>query len=172
MNVVAGLVWMICATWLLLWVFAFGPKWLESEAAKRVVSMQVTWFAAVFYLVYSKDKAFSLKQVKDAVHTNLKDSQLKTKTIVFIRHGESSWNEMFNRGFGPGFVLRVVRGLILEFHRMTLGDSVFIDSPLGVRGEKEVKSHNSFRKEGKKEKKAAYLTCPFDTDSALLFMQI
>jgi len=137
MNVVAGLLWMICATWLLLWVFAFGPKWLESEAAKRVVSMQVTWFAAVFYLVYSKDKAFSLKQVKDAVHTNLKDSQLKTKTIVFIRHGESSWNEMFNRGFGPGFVLRVVRGLILEFHRMTLGDSVFIDSPLGVRGEKE-----------------------------------
>jgi len=127
----------LVATWALVWVFAFGPKGLKCAAARRVVDMQFTWFAAVWYLFHSKDKSFSLKEVKDAVHTDLKDPELKTKTIVFIRHGESCWNEMFNRGFGPGFVLRVLKGLLSELYKMTLADSVFIDSPLGVRGEKE-----------------------------------
>merc|ERR1712188_364008 len=123
----------------LIVVSAFGPKWLkvESEAARRVVEMHFQWLAAVWYLFHSRDKAFSLKQVKDAVKTNLKDPELKTKTIVFIRHGESCWNEMFNRGFGPGFPFRVLKGLLLELHKLTLGDSLFLDSPLNVRGEKE-----------------------------------
>ncbi len=142
MNVAAGLCCVVCATWALLWLFAFGPRWLrlESEAAKRIVSLQITWLAAVFYLCYSKDKAFSLKQVKDAAHTKLKDPKLKTKTVIFIRHGESAWNEMFNRGFGPLFLWRVLRGLVLEVHKLTFGDSLFIDSPLGLRGEKEVRA--------------------------------
>ena len=139
MNLVASLLWVVSLTWILVWVFAFSPKWLslQSEAAKRAVSMQITWFAAIWYLCYSRDKAFSLKQVKDAVHTNLKDPKLTTKKVIFIRHGESKWNEMFNRGFGPGFLLRLGDGLMQEMQRMTFGDSLFIDSPLGKRGEKE-----------------------------------
>jgi broad specificity phosphatase PhoE len=139
MNVFLSFLFVLVQTWVLVWCFAFGPKWLvkEREAAKRTVSIQVTWFAAVFYLIYSRDKAFSLKQVKDAVHTDLNDPKAKTKTIIFIRHGESKWNECFNRGFGPGFILRLFDGLLSELQRMTFGDSLFIDSPLGRRGEKE-----------------------------------
>lgn len=125
--------------WTLVFVFAYGPKWLgvESDAARRVLEMHATWVAAVWYLFNARDKSFSLKQVKDAIHTDLKDPKLKTKTLIFIRHGESCWNEMFNRGFGPGFLLRVLKGIVLELHKMTFLDSIFIDSPLGERGEKE-----------------------------------
>jgi len=141
MKLAGGLCLLFVGFWILVWVFAFGPKWLGtvggSAAARRVVDMQFAWLAAAYYLFHSKDKAFSLKDVKDAVHTDLKDPKLVTKTIVFIRHGESCWNEMFNRGFDPGFLFRVARGLLLELHRMTLGDSLFVDSPLGDRGEKE-----------------------------------
>ena len=153
MNVVLSLLWVVLMTWVFVWCVAFGPKWLmkERDAAKRAVGIQVTWFAAVFYLIYSRDKAFSLKQVKDAVHTNLKDPELKTKTIIFIRHGESKWNEMFNRGFGPGFVIRLLDGLLSELQRMTFGDSLFIDSPLGRRGEKEVSKRLPKTKTKKKE---------------------
>ena len=49
----------------------------------------------MWYLFNARDKSFSLKQVKDAIHTDLKDPKLKTKTLIFIRHGESCWNEMF-----------------------------------------------------------------------------
>ena len=141
MTLGGGLCLLFVGFWILVWIFAFGPKWLGtvggSAAARRGVDMQFAWLAAAYYLFHSKDKAFSLKDVKDAVHTDLKDPKLVTKTIVFIRHGESCWNEMFNRGFGPGFLFRVARGLLLELHRMTLGDSLFVDSPLGDRGEKE-----------------------------------
>jgi hypothetical protein len=151
MNVFLSFLLVLVQTWVLVWCFAFGPKWLvkEREAAKRTVSIQVTWFAAVFYLIYSRDKAFSLKQVKDAVHTDLNDPKAKTKTIIFIRHGESKWNECFNRGFGPGFILRLFDGLLSELQRMTFGDSLFIDSPLGRRGEKEVSQ--AFRKQKTKQ---------------------
>jgi len=139
MNLLFAFVLVALSIKVLIVVSAFGPKWLkvESEAARRVVEMHFQWLAAVWYLFHSRDKAFSLKQVKDAVKTNLKDPELKTKTIVFIRHGESCWNEMFNRGFGPGFPFRVLKGLLLELHKLTLGDSLFLDSPLNVRGEKE-----------------------------------
>ena len=91
MKLAGGLCLLFVGFWILVWVFAFGPKWLGtvggSAAARRVVDMQFAWLAAAYYLFHSKDKAFSLKDVKDAVHTDLKDPKLVTKTIVFIRHG-------------------------------------------------------------------------------------
>lgn len=58
--------------------------------------------------------------------------------VLFIRHGESVWNEMFNRGFGPllglGFLLRVLRGVYIELQLLGTPESVFVDSPLSMEG--------------------------------------
>ena len=63
------------------------------------------------------------------------DGQTHHKTIVFIRHGESDWNEMFNKGFWPiGFTYRVLRGVIRELLFFATTDSVFYDSPLSQEG--------------------------------------
>lgn len=58
----------------------------------------------------------------------------QTKKIIFIRHGESEWNYVFNKGFGPGFPVRLVRALISEFLMIFDQDSLFFDSPLSREG--------------------------------------
>jgi len=60
------------------------------------------------------------------------------RTVVFVRHGESTWNEMFNRGRGlQRFLwmpLRLARGLAREAASIMSTESTFIDSPLSPRG--------------------------------------
>ena len=34
--------------------------------------------------------------------------ELESLTVVFVRHGESEWNDVFNKGFGPSFLVRLV----------------------------------------------------------------
>ena len=60
----------------------------------------------------------------------------KTKTIVFIRHGESTWNEVFNRGFFSGVTMpvRLVIGVACEVLKFFSDDSYFLDSPLSAKG--------------------------------------
>eukprot|EP00938_MAST-03A_sp_MAST-3A-sp1_P006201 g6201.t1 len=75
----------------------------------------------------------------------LKCEDIKKKRIIFIRHGESVWNEMFNKGFlPPGFPFRVVRGVVRELFLLTSRDSVFYDSPLSSEGETQAKDLASF----------------------------
>jgi len=75
---------------------------------------------------------------------DLNDPNLKIKTLVLIRHGESVWNQVFNQGFGPGFLVRLVYAVLCEFYVMTMGDSLFIDSPLSRRGERQADALHSF----------------------------
>lgn len=56
------------------------------------------------------------------------------KIIVFVRHGESVWNEVFNRGFGLSFIVRLATALFRELHLIARKDSVFFDTPLGHDG--------------------------------------
>lgn len=58
--------------------------------------------------------------------------------VVFIRHGQSMWNSLFN-AFGLGWPKRVIQAIIREticffFHPF---DSALIDSPLSAKGRKE-----------------------------------
>lgn len=71
----------------------------------------------------------------------------KKKRIIFIRHGESEWNYMFNSGFGLGFPIRVLKGLIKEGIVFSLKDSVFLDSPLSARGYQQAKDLRKFLRE-------------------------
>merc|ERR1711977_128161 len=90
----------------------------NNEAAKRVLNMEKLWAGGVLYMIQSKDK-------------------LKRKTLVFVRHGESEWNETFNRGKGLGFLYRLVTSFLRELHELTLADSLMIDSPLSSLGKRQ-----------------------------------
>jgi len=51
-----------------------------------------------------------------------------------VRHGESVWNYVFNRGFGPSFLLRLARVTLHELYLLPFDDSAYIDSPLSDLG--------------------------------------
>jgi broad specificity phosphatase PhoE len=72
--------------------------------------------------------------------------------LVFLRHGESEWNDVFNRGLGPvrlslavthrpphaavcqAFPFRLAAALLRETRLLFAWDSVFLDSPLSRLG--------------------------------------
>eukprot|EP00913_Durusdinium_trenchii_P028133 g26377.t1 len=54
--------------------------------------------------------------------------------IVFIRHGESQWNSVFNKGWKIFLPFRLVRALIKEAFMLFQRDSLFYDSPLNDQG--------------------------------------
>ncbi|CAM9756757.1 unnamed protein product [Discosporangium mesarthrocarpum] len=83
------------------------------------------------HMCASKDK--KLKVTLDAQKVQV-DRASKGKRIIFIRHGESEWNEVFNRGFGLGFFVRLTKAFIREVMMLTSRDSVFFDSPLSDTG--------------------------------------
>lgn len=57
-----------------------------------------------------------------------------SKRIVFIRHGESVWNEVFNRGMNIGFIGRLVKAVVREALFMHTPYSVLFDTPLNHEG--------------------------------------
>ncbi|RNF11454.1 hypothetical protein TraAM80_00900 [Trypanosoma rangeli] len=58
--------------------------------------------------------------------------------VVFIRHGQSVWNSLFN-SFGTTWPIRVVKAIVFEaiYLFMNPFDSVIIDSPLSSKGNLE-----------------------------------
>jgi broad specificity phosphatase PhoE len=68
---------------------------------------------------------------------------VETKTVIFVRHGESTWNDTFNKGDRPkiSFVLHFIPNLIyaacVEWYFFVSGkenDSWFYDAPLSEKG--------------------------------------
>jgi len=84
-----------------------------------------------WYFIASADK----KTNKPNDHqVNYSDKSCKRMKVVFIRHGESEWNYIFNKGSFLEFPGRLVRALINEGLMLFQQDSVFFDSPLSSAG--------------------------------------
>uniref|UniRef100_A0A7S0ZG05 Uncharacterized protein n=1 Tax=Timspurckia oligopyrenoides TaxID=708627 RepID=A0A7S0ZG05_9RHOD len=86
----------------------------------------------LLHMGISRDKKWKKPAISGAIQFS---ESAPTKTIIFIRHGESEWNEVFNRGFGRSFIGRVFRALKQEFKWLPTPESVFVDSslsPLGI----------------------------------------
>ena len=78
---------------------------------------------------------------------------METKRYIFIRHGESEWNEVFNRGFHPiKFPIRLIKAIIREFILLVSKDSIFVDTPLCDTGKKQAEKLYKFVKEYDVEK--------------------
>jgi broad specificity phosphatase PhoE len=87
------------------------------------------WGAIAFFL--SRDKSW--RRPKDC---EFQGSPVDEKTIVFVRHGESCWNEIFNKGKNPfKIIARLIKAIAWEVYLFFQPlDSCFYDSPLSTDG--------------------------------------
>ena len=89
-----------------------------------------------YFLILSKDKVGKkdLKRASEQYAAAAAGQKQKTVRIIFVRHGESVWNYVFNRGFGPSFLVRLVEVTLHELYLLPWDDSAYIDSPLSTLG--------------------------------------
>jgi broad specificity phosphatase PhoE len=84
-----------------------------------------------WYFLLSRDK--TCRKPVDGPPDFSKESARRVK-IVFIRHGESEWNAVFNVGYKVFLPFRLVRALITEMAMLFREDSIFFDAPLNKVG--------------------------------------
>mmetsp|Transcript_8700 Transcript_8700/g.11527 ORF Transcript_8700/g.11527 Transcript_8700/m.11527 type:complete len:361 (+) Transcript_8700:186-1268(+) len=81
---------------------------------------------------------------------------VQRKTVYFVRHGESTWNDTFNKGkhrsaaqFVIGFIPGVAKSLLYETYLLLAGkmDSWFYDSPLSNLGISQAEELAAFLKD-------------------------
>lgn len=113
----------------------------------------------VLYLLFCNDKSWKkaddpLKFFSPLVTAGAEGkSKIEKKTIIFVRHGESTWNETFNKGshrsglvFAIGFIPNLAKALLYETYLLLTGqmDSWFYDSPLSPLGIDQIEKLNAY----------------------------
>lgn len=120
-GVLAALALAVSHVWRKLWLFAIGG----------------------LHLLFSSDRqwlARSLPAEADWELSSSSSAPARAKRIVFVRHAESEWNVVFNRGFDWRMLVRLVRACVREWLMLPTADSVFIDSPLSRTGVRQARA--------------------------------
>merc|ERR1712000_170065 len=117
------LLWYNLILWLAIYVLSFFFESFACVAYKGRLFVK-----GVTHLFFSTDKKW--RKLPDPANVARK----RSKKIVFVRHGESAWNVVFNRGFGPSFIVRLFSAIAEELRLLPTMDSVFFDSPLASLG--------------------------------------
>jgi hypothetical protein len=120
-----------------------------SSPLARVVLFKTSLFArSVRHFALSREKKGwpKVRPDPDVVVADVVASPPREKRVIFVRHGESTWNEVFNRGFGPGFPLRLAWGLLHELAVLFTRGSFFVDAPLSHRGYRQARELRAFLK--------------------------
>ena len=90
------------------------------------------WSRGILFMFCSMEKRGMSKAPDTSKLVMGNNKTRRYKTIVFIRHGESDWNEIFNKSKLLLFT-RLIRGLFREAMLFMSDHSVFIDSPLSKK---------------------------------------
>lgn len=116
----------------------------------------------LLYLLFCNDKSWKKPQdpsiVVDPILKQENESAdyenvVERKTIYFVRHGESTWNDTFNKGshrstatFVIGFIPGLIKAVLFEIYLILSGkiDSWFYDSPTSILGLKQVEELHKF----------------------------
>ena len=110
--------------------------WLLLTSTGNVRAKLVGIPVAFMHLLLTRDNKW--KKLADPQETFMiaikSPESTKKKRVYFARHGESMWNEVFNRGFDFGIIWRFISSVVQEFHLLPFPDSVFWDSPLSPLG--------------------------------------
>ncbi len=114
-----------------IWINSSKPH--ENRLVKVVLQKMMMYLDGIYFMIICKENK-GLGPKKNPDPDNIKDVPCKMKRIIFIRHGESDWNDVFNKGFGPMLLVRLIKAMIREFFLMVTMDSVFLDSPLNGDG--------------------------------------
>eukprot|EP00613_Pedinella_sp_CCMP2098_P049341 CAMPEP_0171828408 /NCGR_PEP_ID=MMETSP0992-20121227/7157_1 /TAXON_ID=483369 /ORGANISM="non described non described, Strain CCMP2098" /LENGTH=442 /DNA_ID=CAMNT_0012443609 /DNA_START=37 /DNA_END=1365 /DNA_ORIENTATION=+ len=115
---------------------AFAAFFVHSSEMRRKVYLLA--YGTVVMLV-TTDQKWDKKKLPDP--DSIKGQPTNTsKRIIFIRHGESLWNEAFNGSKRPDkFLYQVAKALVGEFMLLPEFDSVLLDSPLNELGFSQAK---------------------------------
>ena len=129
---------------LCIWIKSSKPE--ENKGTKKVISKLGMIVEGLIFMVFAKDdKGVGPKKNPDP--DKMKSLPSVSKRIVFIRHGESDWNDVFNKGFGPSFLVRLLGAMWREIKLLVTSDSVFFDSPLNLEGFEQAKELGRFFEE-------------------------
>jgi broad specificity phosphatase PhoE len=88
------------------------------------------------FLVFCKDLTWK-KEIYQHKRPKRSVKSSSERFIIFVRHGESTWNVTFNRSKNPLFFIpRILYALLVEAYLLFIGarDSWFYDSPLCEEG--------------------------------------
>ena len=127
------------------------------------------FYTSLLYLVLCKDKKWKVPPEDPATFfpkelggnktdVNVANATYREKTVILIRHGESTWNDTFNAGdrnkalFVLFFIPNLLYAIVMESYFFVSGkdsESWFFDSALSVKG---VRQSEGLRKFLKKEK--------------------
>jgi hypothetical protein len=105
----------------------------ENVLLKGILRKFIWYLEGIWFMITSKDNKGIGKKLTNPDDIK-KCSDVTTKRILFIRHGESDWNDVFNKGFGPSILVRIGKAMFREAKLYPTGDSVFLDSPLNHEG--------------------------------------
>jgi hypothetical protein len=91
----------------------------------------------ILYFIFCNDKSWKKPQDPAVVVTPLlekeketgdTDPSLERKTVYFVRHGESTWNDTFNKGshrsalaFAIGFIPGLIKSILFELYLILSG---------------------------------------------------
>lgn len=116
----------------LFWPFAAITALALTHVGKKCLIVGL----GAYYLVMSKDKSFVPPRYDPGEILANEDKIIKktTKTLILIRHGESIWNEVFNRGINWKLPFRLIYALARETMLFVTSDSCLYDSPLSTVG--------------------------------------
>jgi len=143
----------------LLYMSLFYVAWVASSLARPVLQIafifclakptktlyKMRLFALTFlYLVCCNDKTWKKPNDCPLSHfANVAPDKVEKKTVIFVRHGESTWNDSFNKGdrsrlsFALFFAPNLIYALLVELYLFVGGhseESWFFDSPLSAKG--------------------------------------
>ena len=161
--------------WYVMWISSslFRPILLATiicmainpKAAKIKIGLIATTFQYMFTCKdkkWKKDREDPSPYFKDYDPNNVSNTNpdIETKTIIFVRHGESTWNDTFNKGdrkmgqFILGFIPGLFQAFATEWYFMVSGkadESWFFDAPLSKKGIKQAEGLQKFLQESKPE---------------------
>jgi len=125
-------------------------------------------YISLLYLAFCKDKKWKVPKEKDPASffpkelggsgSGANDKQYREKTILIIRHGESTWNDTFNAGdrnkllFVLLFLPNLVYAIVAELYFFISGkdsESWFYDSALSAKGVSQAEGMRQFLKKEK-----------------------
>lgn len=136
--------------WLLVYVVFLVVPLVLMIINRVVVLYKMKIYSQSFsYLFFSKDMKWPVEPCAGAAFEKAcaaSPGQVERKRFILLRHGESTWNETFNRGFAPAsFIPRALTAIATETYLFLFGvkDSWFYDSPLTLEG---IEQADEFRK--------------------------
>eukprot|EP00959_Pyramimonas_sp_CCMP1952_P127618 2669357-Pyramimonas_sp.AAC.2 len=133
----------IASVWAMYLVFSSAGR---AQIGNMLFKLRLS-VSVIQHLLFSRDRKWNKKLIQDP--DCIADAEGQYARVVFIRHGESDWNDIFNRGFGPMFPVRVITGLLRELlNKFTTRDSLFLDSPLSPLGIRQAVALRAFLKQG------------------------